>query len=83
MILILILFIFSNNVYGAQAIWDTYPELELIMKITYISNLIAIRNIIFRNNYKIYFKEKRYKKFRIYKEKNEYYYAYIFLSSIN
>ena len=66
-ILLLILFIFANNVYGVQAAWDAYPELGLIMKITYISNLIAVRNNTFRNNYKSCFKEKRNKKFRVYK----------------
>ena len=66
-ILLLILFIFANNVYGVQASWDAYPELGIIMKITYISNLIAIRNNTFRYNYKICVKEKGNKKFRMYK----------------
>ena len=66
-ILLFILFILNNNVYATQAVWDVYTELELIMKIAYTSNCIAIRNNIFRNNYKIYFKEKRHEKFKIYK----------------
>ena len=61
------LFILANNVYGVQAAWDAYPELGLIMKITYISNCIAVRNNSFRNNSEICFKEKGNKKFRMYK----------------
>lgn len=66
-ILLLILFIFANNVYGVQASWDAYPELGIIMKITYISNCIAVRNNSFRNNSEICFKEKGNKKFRMFK----------------
>lgn len=65
--ILFMLFALNNNVYAIQAMWSTYPELGTMMKITYISNCIAIRNNTFRNNYKIYFKEKRYEKFRIYK----------------
>lgn len=66
-ILLLILFIFANNVYGVQASWDRYPELGTMMKITYISNCAAIRNNTFGYNYKICFKEKENRKFRMYK----------------